>query len=289
MPSAKKKHAKQGRDVPFAAPRGGKHCRGPDTHAFFSSASSVGAKMFPFGSDGPGLCVQRRSRGVAYTCVHAFLMIFMVAAHLTLGSWDFVLFTSWTWFLTTAFCCMTFCCYWLLHALEAWLLFWGLGMIHGLCWLQLALIAHDGVWPNSLWLAHGGHDGGDILMAQLGAGPLLLVPLLAVVAFIWVERAYLLAIYYDFTSQLLERHRTFNLVWHLCSPVVPFAIWSYAFNPRVVTDLPRWPGIVPLIPICSVCNGALLYIAQRQTSHYMGSVRWMDSSWLVWSIGSKSF
>ena len=74
-------------------------------------------------------------------------------------------------------------------------------------WLQLVLTAYDGVWPGTLWANFETHSGPELLFAQLGSGPLLVLPLVAVLAFVYVERSYLQIVLYDFTSQLEPQHR----------------------------------------------------------------------------------
>lgn len=55
--------------------------------------------------------------------------------------------------------------------------------------------------------------------------------------------------------------------------MLPLAVWAYAYNPRVYTDLPRWPGVLTVLLVCTICNGIPLYFIRRSTSHYMGQVR----------------
>ena len=137
-----------------------------------------------------------------------------------------------------------------------------------------------------------------------------MLPLLAFLAFVWFERRYLQIIYYDFTSQLEPQHRVYNLLWcacpascgpraphtsrpadlapcrprlllsallgwrrHLTSPSMPLAVWAYFYNPRIFTDLPRWPGMLAVVPTMLISNGLLLYYFHRNTQEYIGSVR----------------
>ena len=60
---------------------------------------------------------------------------------------------------------------------------------------------------------------------------------------------------------------------HLTSPSMPLAVWAYFFNPRIFTDLPRWPGMLAVVPTMLVSNGLLLYYFHRNTQEYIGSVR----------------
>ena len=59
---------------------------------------------------------------------------------------------------------------------------------------------------------------------------------------------------------------------HLTSPSMPLAVWAYFFNPRIFTDLPRWPGMVAIVPTMLISNGLLLYCFHRNTQEYIGSV-----------------
>ena len=60
---------------------------------------------------------------------------------------------------------------------------------------------------------------------------------------------------------------------HLTSPSMPLAVWAYFFNPRIFTDLPRWPGMLVVVPTMLISNGLLLYYFHRNTQEYIGSVR----------------
>ena len=189
---------------------------------------------------------------------------------------------DWVWTVVTVYSALIFAGYWLTQPLEAWLIFWFLLMVHGLLWLQLVLVAVYGVWPGTLWAELSHHSGGSVLMAQMGAAPLLVLPLLAFLAFMWAERPYLEVVFYDFTAQLLPEHRKWNVLWHVCSPAAPLAVWAYAFNPRVFTDLPTWPGVLPVLVTCALCNGTVLMYLQGQALPYLGTVRWLHGVWLVW-------
>ena len=54
---------------------------------------------------------------------------------------------------------------------------------------------------------------------------------------------------------------------------MPLAVWAYFFNPRIFTDLPRWPGMLAVVPTMLISNGLLLYYFHRNTQEYIGSVR----------------
>lgn len=161
-----KRAAKQGGVRPTASGKGGRAPPG-----IFASMTTLGTHTFPFGSDGPILEVQRRSHGTVYACVHGFWLLFMVGTMLALGLSGFSLFSHWVWFLATLFAGATLVG-WVAQPQEAWLIFWSMWMVHGTLWLQLVLVAYDGVWPGTLWANFGGHSGTHLLMAQLGSGPL---------------------------------------------------------------------------------------------------------------------
>ena len=55
------------------------------THTTINTWASLGARTFPFGTDQPGLEVQRRSRSTIYLCLHGFWLLFMVGTLLALG------------------------------------------------------------------------------------------------------------------------------------------------------------------------------------------------------------
>jgi len=54
---------------------------------------------------------------------------------------------------------------------------------------------------------------------------------------------------------------------------MPLAVWAYFFNPRIFTDLPRWPGLLPVVLTMLLSNGLLLYYFHHSTQEYIGSVR----------------
>jgi len=116
--------------------------------------------------------VQRRSRNTVFTCIHGFWLLFMVGTLLALGLSSFSMLCHWVWFLSTLFAGVTFAGYWVLQEHEAWLIFWSMWMLHGLLWLQLVLVAYSGVWPSTVWANFEHHSAKDLLMAQLGTGPL---------------------------------------------------------------------------------------------------------------------
>lgn len=216
-------------------------------------------------------------------CVGAFVLLAMVGSLMALGSASFGLLTQWTWVLVTLFGLAAYAGYWTCQHQVAWLIFWCLPMLHGLLWVQLFVIACYGVRPGTLWAQFGEHSADRLLMAQLGTLGLLGLPLAALLAYMWFERAYLLLVFHDFSEQLRPDHRKWNLVWHVCSPVVPLALWSHLFNPLVFTDLPRWPGTVPVVAICLCVNGPLLFLAKRETHEWIGAVRWLAHLSLVWT------
>ena len=286
-----KRAAKEERS--YGIPRGGPGRHAAQRHAVsgqqavFKTHASLGARAHPFGPEGPSLQIERRQRSAVLLSIHGFLVLVMLVTLLVLGLDPGVsLLCHWTWALLTFFGVVALVGNTLCPRFEPWLIFWFLPMLHGLLWLQLALIGTTGVWPSSLWATVANHGGGRLLMAQLGTAPLLVLPLLALLAYMWIERSYLLVIYYDCRSQLLPEHRTLNIFWHINSPAIPLAVWAYCFNPRLYTDLPRWPGTLPVVLVAVLANSAMLYYCHRRTSHFTGMVRWMRGAlgcaWLVW-------
>lgn len=250
--------------------------------SIFANSSGVGARTFPFGLEGPGLEMHRRQRGMVALAVHGFVTFMMSGTLLALGGSGFGLLTTFSWALTTLFAVATFAEYWVLQHEVAWALFWGLPMLHGLLWLQLGLVGAFGVLPGALWHAAAAHSGGSVLMAQLGTAPLLGLPLLAVLGYVWAEQRYLLLLFHDFSAQLLPEHVWLNVAFHLFSPALPLALWEYGFNPLWPTDLPRWPGAAPVLLGCVLANGPLVYLAYRGSAEWIGSVRWLSRLSLVW-------
>jgi hypothetical protein len=169
--------------------------------------------MYPFGEDGPSLELTYRSQNTVVMCVIGFWLFGMGGSLLALGSINFGLLSQYTWCLCTLFGGAVFVGYWTLQHEVAWLIFWCLPMLHGLLWLQLLLVSFYGVPPSTLWRKCGEHSGSRLLMAQLGTVALLWHPLVALLAFVWVERTYLLLLFHDFTAQLMPEHFKWNLLW----------------------------------------------------------------------------
>ena len=210
--------------------------------------------------------VQRRSHSTVFTCIHGFWLLFMVGTLLALGLSGFSLLAHWVWLLATLFAAVTFAGYWVAQPQEAWLIFWSMWMLHGLLWLQVVLVAYDGVWPGTVWANFGSHSGAHLLMAQLGSVPLLLLPLVALLVFVWFERSYLQIVFYDFTSQLQPHHRIVNLVWCADHDHCPTVI-ARPLPPAHPSGPPgtlrvrrcRWrPGLTGSTPRSSpICRGGL--------------------------------
>ena len=178
------------------------------------AGSAGGARAFPFGIDGPGLEVTQRSRSTVVTCVGAFVLLAMVGSMLALASASFALLSQFTWVFVTLFLLAAYAGYWTCQHQVAWLIFWCLPMLHGLCWLQLVLISFYGVFPGTLWGQAGAHSAQRLLMGQLGTVPLLGVPLAALLAYMWFERHYLFLAFHDFSAQLRKEHTNYNILWY---------------------------------------------------------------------------
>ena len=136
---------------------------------------------------------------------------------LALGSASFALLSQFTWVLVTLFLVAAYAGYWTCQHQVAWLIFWCLPMLHGLCWLQLVLIPLYGVLPGTLWARFGAHSAHRLLMGQLGTAALLGVPLIALLGYTWFERHYLLLVFHDFGAQLLREHVKYNILWCVCT------------------------------------------------------------------------
>lgn len=289
MGSAKKDRAQAKRAAKQATGPGGRPGKPgaaggvmPMAPGIFAGGGGLGTRTAPFGADGPILELQRRSPSTITMCVHGFWTLFMLFTLCTLGSSSLSLLSNWVWLLVTLFATVTFAGYFDEAHYEAWLIFWSMTMLHGLLWLQILLVPFYGAAPGGLWGSFGDHSGEYMLMAQLGAVPLLLLPLVSFLAYVWFERRYLQIIFYDFTNQLEKQHRIVNMIFHVTSPSLPLAIWAYCFNPKIFNDLPRWPGVAPVALLIALFNGLLLHYFRTSTEDYIGSVRWLHGVWLVW-------
>merc|ERR1712046_379691 len=101
--------------------------------------------------------------------------------------------------------------------------------------------------------------GHHMLICQLGDVLLLLFPLLLLLAYVWTQRAYVTAVFYDYYSQLLPMDAKLNIVFQLTSAAVPLCLWLWLLGPRVFTDLAGWPGIVPVAIAAAAPNALLGY------------------------------
>ena len=70
---------------------------------------------------------------------------------------------------------------------------------------------------------------------------------------------------------------------HVFSPILPLAAWGYFCNPRVYTDMPRWPGSLAISAVCALCNGLGVYVMERSAAPHLGPVKWCADAWAVWN------
>lgn len=120
-------------------------------------------------------------------------------------------------------------------------------------------------------------------MSALGSAGLLFQPLLFLYGYCYMERNYLSVVFYDFWNQLRPEHRRLNVLWHVFSPILPLAAWGYFCNPRVYTDMPRWPGSLAISAVCALCNGLGVYVMERSAAPHLGPVKWCADAWAVWN------
>ena len=265
--------------VPSASlPRGGRS--GPA-----SNGGSGGGSIFGGGGGiEPGLCV-RREKGLGFlsgvTCGVVALALIQLALAPTFPR----LLAHWSWFIVTLYGTALVSCRWAKYEeTAAYLIFWGLLMVHGLCWLAFALVPIYGVMPGTLWAAYGDHGGAHLAIGSLGSLPLLLVPPLALLLYMWFERDYLVVIYHDFVHAMDGPF--VNLIWQLYSPLLLFSIWAVVFRPPLFSDLPVWPGTPVVLGFCMVSNVPILYYAYRSTRQFRGPAHWFSGGVVVYAVGS---
>jgi hypothetical protein len=237
-------------------------------------------------SDEPGLCVHRRRHGVVYHAAYVLVVFLFLGTTVTLGSSTLPrLLSHWTWLIFSLYSLTLFGCRWFAEEAEAWVTFWLTPMVHGLLWMALVLVPVRGVAPGALWHAFGEHAGHHLLIAQIGTIPLLLLPPLVLGGYLWWEADFITAIFHDFYSQLARGQRKWNLLWHLLSPTLPFAIWAACLKTTVFTDLPPAVSTLEIVAVCLVANGPLLVYLHYRTRVLTGATHWIDGGAVLWCVG----
>jgi len=160
------------------------------------------------------------------------------------------------------------------------------------CQLVLLRLSRGALQPSALHDVYGPLEiDGSVAMAELGSPLLLYAPLAALLAYMYSERSYLLAVFCDIHTQFVPLHRACNCAWHLASPLLPLCAWAYWLNPTFATDLPLWePKRAPLLAFATsaLVNGALYTVARRRALAMRaewGLVRWLQGGqgWVMWS------
>ena len=205
--------------------------------------------------------MRRERGGIAYLSGLTFGVFVLLSIQLAVGLIPQLL-CHWSWAIVTLFG-GALCAFRWARADEAvaHLIFWGLLMVHGLCWLALLLVPFYGVLPGTLWSAFGDHGGEHLAMASLGSVPLLLAPPTLLLLFMWFEREWLVVIYHDFFHAM--GGPWFNISYQLLSPLLPLALWTAALRPPVFSDLPQWPGTPAVVVACMVANVRAPHAARR--------------------------
>jgi len=227
-----------------------------------------------------------REGGAIYLLIYGVSVTFFLGTVLALGLLSLPrLLCHWTWLLFATYATAVFICRWLAKEAEAWLLFWATPMVNGLLWFNLVLVPMRGVTPSALWRAFGEHGGPHLMFAQVGDVVLLLMPPIALLAFLFWERRYLRAIFHDFCTQLAPGHVTWNIIWHMGSPLLPLAAWAAFFRTSLFSDLPQWPPVLDLLGVCCLSNTPLLFYAHLSTADMVGPAHWFDAGVVLWSAG----
>ena len=92
--------------------------------------------MYPFGGTGPGLEAQRRQRPLWYQAAFGAWLLFSMSTLIALSDGvRFHMLSHWSYLVTTLFGIVAFLGYLGAHALEGWLLFWGLFMVSSFAFL----------------------------------------------------------------------------------------------------------------------------------------------------------
>ena len=235
-----------------------------------SSSSSAGGRQRS--SEG-GLCVRTQPGGMAYLSGLTFVVVVLAGVSLAVAPTLPRLLCHWSWVLLTLFGgCLVGCRWAKAEGVAAYLVFWGLLMVHGLCWITLMLVPAFGVLPGSLWRAFDGHGGDHLAIGSLGSVPVLLAPPCLLLAFMWVERPFLAVVYHDVFYAM--ENPVWNLIWQLLCPMVPLAIWAALLRPPLFSDLPLWPGTPAILAACALANGPAMYYVHVSTMQFRGAAHW---------------
>jgi len=250
--------------------------------------ASTAFNLFEGSGYEPGLCVVKRQGGVVYLAIFGLSVMLALGTLLALTATLPRLLTHWTWLLFTLFSAAIFVGRWVYPEVEAWLIFFLILTVHGLLWITLLLVPLRGVTPATLWHAFGVHGGDHLLLAQMGDVPLLGFPPLALAAFMAWEEKYLVAIFHDFLTQMApgNYNLVWNLMWQICSPILPLGLWAACLRPPLFTDLPAWPGVLDVLLVCLLANGPVLLYAYHRSAPLHGAAHWFEGGGVVlWSTG----
>ena len=231
-------------------------------------------------SDEAGLLVFMQKKSAPYiavlcfvTLVLTFLLLAMPSLPHLLAHWSLLIFALFIGPLVVLRCQAYFSGSDVAQERAAWLVFWGMLMVHGLVWLSLVLVLAHGTSPRALWRAFGEHGGAHLDIACMGAGPLLVMPPLLLLGFMAYERKYLVCIYHDFFQASGGAYK--NAAFQICSPLLPLALWAALLRPPIFTDLPEWPPLPELLGVCALVNVPILLFIQYSTRHFHGPAHWM--------------
>lgn len=246
---------------------------GPPPPPAESTASQHGGGSGYRRSSEPGLQVHRQPGGILYLSGLTAGIVALALTQLALAPTLPQLLCHWTWSVLTSFGAMLVGCRWA-HEEEvaAHLIFWGLLMVNGLCWLPLLLVPAVGVPPGTLWLAFGEHGGDHLALGSLGSVPLLVVPPALMLGFMWFERKFLSIIYHDVFVAMGGPFS--NVLWQLTSPALPFAMWMAGLRHPLFSDLPQWPGALTVIAAAAIANTPPLAYIYWETRLIRGPAHW---------------
>lgn len=268
--------ASAGGGIPAASPVGGP--------GETSGADNAGARG---GDEDPGLLVRWQKNSVVYIAVMCFIVVCLAGTVLSFPSLPRLL-SYWSWLLLTLFSVTLVVCRCRSYfsgsdkaeEVSAWVIFWGLLMIHGLAWLSCVFVFWRGVPPSAMWHAFGEHAGLHLNFTSLGTVPLLLLPPILLLAFMVYERSYLVLIYHDF---FLASGKYKSLGFQLVSPLMPLALWAALLRPPLFTDLTEWPPVWELMGVCTAVNGPLLAYVLWTTRDLYGPAHWLpEGGCAVW-------
>lgn len=243
----------------------------------------------PHGAVSANLEVYRIQNGAIFLSLLGFVSLMLIMTILVsptpglLVHWSFTTFTCFISAVSVLHFMAKFCMY--AHTKQtaeerlAWLLFWGLGMVHGFVWITALVVPIYGTTPNTLWREYGEHGGSHMAAARFGSIPLLVAPPALLWALMIYERKHITCVYYDilYSMQAASGSSSWvmNAFWQLLCPLIPLGLWAATVRTPVFSDLQHWPPVGVFLAISVLANAPLYAWMLWASRNFQGPVFWL--------------